>query len=289
MTASTGEELTVYVAQAVPPERGTPQTWGDFIAALDHGPELASLTAYIASLADVEAVCGQGALGCYGGDRLIAMDDIAFGVTPADVVRHEYGHHVAAHRLNAPWAAVEWGPKNWASTMEVCRRVEEGNAFPGNEGSNYALNPGEAWAETYRVLEERRAGTGGAAWEIVHASFIPDEAALEAARRDVLEPWPGTHSNVLRRRFTRKNKRVWTIPLSTPLDGALDVTVSLPKASLFDVTLVDGDRRTVLSTGLWSSSRTKRLNTTICGERTLYLRVKRRSGVGRVVVSATMP
>lgn len=288
-TASTGEQVTVYVSGSVSPEVGTPQSWADFIAGLDHDSELSLLTAYIAPLSEVQALCGDGALGCYGGDRLVAMDETAYGVMPADVVRHEYGHHVASHRANTPWPAIDWGPKLWASTMNICRRVEERTAFPGDEGSSYMLNPGEGWAETYRLLEEQRAGVTGAPWEIVDRSFYPTEAALTAARQDVLEPWQAPRSTSFRHRFTAKGKRVWALALTTLLDGSLEITVSLPKSTLYNVTLLDSDRTTVLATGLWASSRTKRVTTTICGERSLYLRVSRKAGFGRVSVSATQP
>jgi hypothetical protein len=151
------------------------------------------------------------------------------------------------------------------------------------------LNPGEGWAETYRLLEEQRAGVTGAPWEIVDGSFYPTDAALAAARQDVLQPWQVSRTATFRHRFTTKSKRVWTVALTTPLDGSLEITVSLPKSSLYNVTLLDSDRTTVLATGLWASLRTKRVTTTICGERSLFLRVSQKTGFGRVSVSATQP
>ena len=37
-------------------------------------------------------------------------------------------------------------------------------AFPGNEGANYSLNPGEAFAESYRVLVETNGTAVGYDW-----------------------------------------------------------------------------------------------------------------------------
>jgi hypothetical protein len=288
-TASTGETVTVYVSASLPPEAGTPQSWADFLADLEHGSELASLTAYIATFDEMQQVCGPGALGCYGGDELMTIGETAYGVTPAEVVRHEYGHHIAFHRLDSPWPAIDWGPKNWASTMNVCRRVDSGTAYPGDENEHYQLNPGEAWAETYRVLEEKRAGVTASGWDIVDGSFYPNDAALQAAQRDVLQPWSASHLTVNKKRFTPRTKRVWTIPLTTPLDGVLELTMTMPKSGLYGVTLLARDTKSVVATGLWSSPTTKRISTTICGERSLLVRVTQRGSFGRVVVSTSLP
>jgi hypothetical protein len=288
-TASTGETVNVLVSATLPADAGTPQTWADFIAGLEHGPELASLTAYIATFDEMGQVCGAQALGCYGSDQLIAIGEPAYGVTPQEVVRHEYGHHVAAHRMNPPWAAVDWGPKYWATTMNVCRRAADRTAYPGDEGANYELNPGEAWAETYRALQERRAGATSFAWDIIDGSFYPTDAGFQAAERDIDQPWGGPHTVVYKKSFARRGKRVWTIPLRTPLDGNLELTATFPRGALDGVELLDSDRKTVLGDGLWASSRTKHLMATVCGERMLFLRVTQKGAFGRVAVSATLP
>jgi hypothetical protein len=288
-TATTGETVNVYVSAALPVELGTPQTWADFLAGLVHGPELSALTAYIATFEEMQEVCGEHALGCYGANRMMSIGETAFGVTAAEVVRHEYGHHIAFNRLNPPWQAVAWGPKNWASTQNICRRAKEGSAYPGDEGDRYSLNPGEAWAETYRLLVERKAGATGSGWEIVDSSFYPDDAALQAAERDVLQPWATGTSAGLRKNLSNRGKRVWTIPLETPLDGLLEATVTLPKNGLHEVVLLDADRGTVLAKGLWASRTTKRVTTTVCGERSLTLRITQSGGFGRVSVVVLKP
>lgn len=288
-TASTGESVTVYVSAAMPAELGTPQTWADFLAGLVHGSELAALTAYIATFDETQEVCGSRALGCYGGNRMVSMGETRFGVTAAEVVRHEYGHHIAFHRTNVPWLAIDWGPKNWSSAVDVCKRADARTAYPGDEGDHYALNPGEAWAETYRLLDEAKTGASGSGWQIIDSSFYPSEAALQAAERDVLEPWTGPQPQVLRRSFTKRGTSTWLVPLATPLDGILDVQVALPRGGLHEVALVSGDRKTILQKGLWSSTTTKVLTTTVCGQRSLFLRVTRKGAFGRVTVTATTP
>jgi len=288
-TASTGESVTVYVSAALPAELGTPQTWADFLAGLIHGPELAALTAYIAAFDEMQEVCGSRALGCYGGNRMVSMGETTFGVTAAEVVRHEYGHHIAFHRTNAPWLAIDWGPKNWSSAVDVCKRADARTAYPGDEGDHYSLNPGEAWAETYRLLDERRVGAVGTGWQIIDSSFYPSETALQAAERDVAQPWTSGRRQVLRRAFTRRGPATWLVPLATPLDGILDVRVALPRGGLHEVTLLAADRRTVLQKGLWSSMTMKTMTRTLCGERSLFLRVTRKGALGRVTVTATTP
>ena len=288
-TAGTGESVTVYVSAALPAELGTPQTWADFLAGLVHGPELAALTAYIAAFDEMQEVCGSRALGCYGGNRMVSMGETMFGITAAEVVRHEYGHHIAFHRTNSPWLAIDWGPKNWSSVADVCERAQARTAYPGDEGDHYSLNPGEAWAETYRLLTEAKAGASGSGWQIIDSSFYPSEAALQAAERDVVEPWTSGRRQVLRRTFTKRGATAWLVPIATPLDGILDVQVALPRGGLHEIALLSADRRTVLQKGLWSSTTMKTLTRTVCGERSLFLRVTRKGAFGRVTVAATTP
>lgn len=288
-TAITGEVVTVYVSASLPAEVGTPSSWADFLAGLLHGPELGKLTTYIATLEEIQDLCGEYALGCYSGNRMAAIGETEYGITAAEVVRHEYGHHVAFNRLNSPWAAIDWGPKGWSSLANVCRRAADGTAYPGDEGDHYTLNPGEAWAETYRLLDERHAGASGSGWQLIDSSFHPDDAALQAAERDVLQPWVAPGRVGFKHRFTVKGKRVWSIPISTPLDGDLTVAISLPKGGLYDVVLVDTARKTIVATGLWSGATTKRISTQVCGARTLVLKVSRRGAYGRAAVTVDRP
>jgi hypothetical protein len=58
------------------------------------------------------------ALGCYGGQTLVVVGESMDGIAPSSIATHEYGHHVAANRSNAPWPAIDWGTKRWASQVE---------------------------------------------------------------------------------------------------------------------------------------------------------------------------
>lgn len=289
ITASTGETVTVYVSPSLGPDV-TPQSWAEFIAHLTHGPELSKLAAYFGTLDEVQKLCGPQALGCYGQNDLVAFGEpLIDGVAPQEVVRHEYGHHIAFNRVNPPWAAVDWGPKDWASAIGVCRRVTQGSAFPGDEGVHYDQNPGEAWAETYRLMDERRNGIDTRTWTIVSPTFFPSDAAFTAAEEDVVHPWTVGHTTTFRRQFTKKGKKLWLIPLQTPLDGSLSLSATLPRGSLADVALLSANARTVLRHATPTGARTKQLTTTVCGQRSLYVRVTSKGTPGRVSVTASIP
>lgn len=289
ITASTGEVVDVRVSDSLPVTT-TPETWAEFIVGLVHGPELARLTANVVTFDEMQDVCGRNALGCYSANQMVVPGDVTpDGTTPEEIVRHEYGHHVAFNRVNTPWVAVDWGPKHWASSTNVCARVARREAFPGDQGSNYPSNPGEAWAETYRLMDERKDGITTGTWPIIAPSFYPTDAGLLAAERDVVQPWSGSTTTVYTRQFPKSTKKVWWIPLATPLDGELRIAASLPKGGEYEVALVGANRTSVLQRAQWVSQRVKRLATMVCGTRASFVRVTRSGPAGRTRVSVTKP
>jgi hypothetical protein len=249
-------EVKVSMSPAYASDTGAAVRWADFFASLLHGAELADLDAYVAPLPEVEAICNAEAFGCYGGNHLVVMGETNFGVTPESVARHEYGHHIAAHRLNAPWLALDWGTKRWATYVGVCSRAAAGTAFPGDEGANYPLNPGEAFAESYRVLLETNGSAAGFGWPIVDPSFRPDAQALAALREDVLHPWESSATRIIRGTFAGRS-RLWSGQVTTPLDGEVRIQVNVPGGGADDVTLLSSDGRAVLARGSWTSSGAK--------------------------------
>jgi hypothetical protein len=287
IVTSTGETVNVLVSDAFAPDVVTPESWAEFLVKLVHGPELASLTTYIAPLAEIRLLCGNGALGCYRQNRSVALGEtLPDGTTPEEVVRHEYGHHVALYRSNAPWQAIDWGPKNWASAADICARVVRREAYPGDEDEHYAQNPGEAWAETYRLMDERKAGITTATWPIIAPTLYPTEATLVAAEKDVVQPWTAGTQRVFRRSVAKG--KTWWIPLSTPLDGSLAVTARLPRGGEHRVELMAANRTTMLKRGAAAGAGVRRLKATVCGQRSLFLRVTQRGKPGLVtIVSAT--
>jgi hypothetical protein len=288
IATSTGETVDVRVSDSLPFET-TPEGWAEFLAGLTHGPEIALLTTYVATLDEVQGICGEQALGCYSRDQMVTLGEAVADVSPEEVVRHEYGHHVAMHRLNSPWVAIDWGPKHWASAMDVCGRVARKEAHPGNEGVNYAVNPGEAWAETYRIMDEQKAGITTATWRIIAPSFFPNAAALQAAERDVLQPWNAGRTAGFTRVFGKWTKKVWLVPLPSALDGDLSVSATVPNGGTHEIALVGADRRSVIRRAQWVGQRLKRLTGSVCGQRSLFIRVTQSGALGRVRVSAATP
>jgi|1185.fasta_scaffold02465_3 hypothetical protein len=275
-TASAG--VTVLVSPAYAADPSTGERWVAFFDSLIHGSELSRLTAYVASPAEIDRICPD-ALGCYDDDRMWISDVANGGVSPQEIAAHEYGHHVAFNRVNPPWIAVEWGTKRWASAMNVCSRALAGTAYPGDEGGFYTLNPGEAFAETYRVLN----GYGVDDWRVADPSFRPTQAALAATRADVVDPWTGPVSQTIRVRFT--HGRTWSGVVSTPLDGSLAVATTTGGV---DLQLLSADRRTVLASGSWGPSGGKAVGYQVCGRRAFVLRVTT-SGPRRLTVRVTKP
>lgn len=290
ITTSTGETVDVRVSDALPLETSTPEVWAEFLTGLTHGPEISRLSTYIGTLDEIQDICGRQALGCYGRNEMVASGEPALqDASPEEIVRHEYGHHIAFHRVNTPWAAIDWGPKRWASAANVCARVARNEAFPGDEGSDYAQNPGEAWAETYRLMDERKAGITTASWQIVSQSFFPSEQALQAAELDVLQPWTKPRTTGFARVFGKRTPKVWWIPLSTPLDGDIRITATMPRGGTAEVALVNANRSTVLRRAQWVSQRVRRAESSICGQRSPLVRVTQAGALGRIRVSVVTP
>ncbi|MGA8488197.1 MAG: hypothetical protein WB684_14095 [Gaiella sp.] len=285
-TTSTGDAVRVEVSDSYAPEAVSGQAWAEFFAGLVHGSELASVTARIGSPPEVAAVCGDDALGCYSGGLLVMAGEQFGGVEPQEIARHEYGHHVAASRANPPWTASAYGPKRWSSAMGICARTKAGTAFP-DDYTHYSLSPGEAFAEAYRVLNDRKAGILGLTWSIVDDSFIPNDDTLRAVEQDVTTPWLRTTSSVVRGRFTARKHRSLTM-LGTSLDGLVTVALRVPRGRADTLALVDPQDR-VVATGLWAGATTRRLTYLVCGERRLTVRVVLAGPPGPYTLAITRP
>jgi hypothetical protein len=289
VVAATGESVTVYVSDAYGDTVNPEQQWADFFAGLIHGPELSLLRAYVLTPAEVQELCGSDAIGCYGSGQLVVPGETMDGVSAQEIARHEYGHHVAANRANPPWPAIDFGPKRWASLEDVCGRDRGGRVFPGDEASMYRLNPGEAWAETYRVLNDVRATGAAIDWRLVDASFLPSTAALDAAEQDVRSPWAAPSTAVVRGRFTRPRGAAWSLTQSTPYDGEFVVELSFARDARDDLTLTDATGTHVLARGAPSGRSSVKATYLVCGERGIRLRVTRRAAAGPFTLRITRP
>jgi hypothetical protein len=226
-------------------------------------------------------------LGCYRDGRIVAIGENVQSATALSVVTHEYGHHLAASRDNDPWPAVDWGTKRWASYENVCRKSKTGELVPGDENRFYQLNSGEAFAEDYRVLNERRAGIPESAWQVVDQSLYPDQAALDLLAQDVSSPWTGTTTATYRAALTpRSSGRGFR--LTTPLDGTFTATLTSSPKVRTALRIVDLTSGAVLAADA-SPLRVKTLGVTICGQRSLQVQVKRGSGSGPFTLALTQP
>jgi hypothetical protein len=288
-TASTGETFTINLSQQLfkTTDESVAQEWADFFGSLVHGAELPLLSAYILSSTEVENVCGREALACYGGNRLFTpAEDPSFNLSRESVAMHEYGHHVAYHRQNDPWRAIDYGPKRWASYEQVCAKTRKGRLHPGAENaSHYQLNPGEAWAETYRVLNERHAGLVEAPWRVVTESLYPDARALAAAEQDVTTPWVKRTTSTFAGSLSARSKvRAFTV--ATPLDGRLGVTARLAKGERATVDVLSPQAAKLAHKTAKGAFATP---ASICGSRAVRVRVTRVSGSGPFTLSIARP
>jgi hypothetical protein len=292
ITAADGESVTIFLSDSYPVDPAKQQAAADFLTQLYHGSELSSVTVYLAPLAEVESVCSPGAVGCYRRGEIVATGDpLPDGTSAVNVLAHEYGHHVADNRNNAPWDAVRWGPKRWATAAHVCTRTAAGTVYPGDEADHYKLNPGEGWAETYRLLNYQKQTWPDwipGAWKIVDQSFYPTAAEIDAARDDVLEPWqrrdPVPWNGRLRKVAPRRKPlRVPSVKhtITTPLDG--DVALIVPRAPL-------GMRLSAFTVrGKFLGETDRRiLPIRICGQRRIVLMVSSKRP-GRFRVSYSVP
>lgn len=252
-----------------------PQAIADFLGTLIHGTEIELLTVQLDTPSQIEYDCGFGAEACYypSESKIVLSGNSEVGPDGASrefILTHEYGHHVANHRLSpTPFpAAIDWGTPRWASLENVCRRSRAGTVFPGNEGDHYFQDPGEAFAEAFARY---RFPDSGAAWRYLPA-LRPGPAAFEAIREDTLEPWLGRSGFLLSGLAPPRQSGPIVRSFRTPLDGA----VSLRPASFrhrYRLNLLSPKGQVVRSTRQGLSLR-HQLNFTVCGQRRLSVQIR---------------
>ncbi len=273
-----------------------PQQIANFLGTLPHGDEMNLLMVQLVPTLELPTACGSAnALACYfpGQNRMVISGDestASDGATREYVTAHEYGHHLASHRSNAPFAnlSVDYGPKHWASYAGVCAGVKAGRYFPGDEGNHYYDNPGEAFAESYA---RSVFPTAPVPWEWPDFPDVltSNGAGTAAIQQDALNPWTGDHSDPRKGRFGHKRKvKRQTKSFATPLDGAFTLTLKGPDKADLALKLKGSDGRTLArSDGLGSH---EQLTYTVCGERSLTAVVKRHGhSKARFKVTAALP
>jgi hypothetical protein len=176
-----------------------------------------------------------------------------------------------------------------ATTNHDTREAPHRGAFRVGQpaAAHYELNPGEAFAETYRALVESKRGSGTFAWSLVDRSFYPDAGALAQVAGDVVHPWlqPKPSSRAGR---IRAGARSWTTSVATPLDGELEVTLKLAAVAGARLQILEGDGVRVAARGLWVSATEQRASLRICGSRTARVRISGSSGL-RFALNVSAP
>jgi hypothetical protein len=289
IVASDGETVNVLVSTTYPVDVAFQQQWANFLASLVHGQELAKVTLQLAPLNEVQIGCGSRlALACYSPTSQLILapgEDVDPDTTSESIVAHEYGHHVANNSNNWPWPAVDYGTKRWASYMEVCKATEHSQMYPGSEDNNYTLNPGEGFAESFRVLNETRLGLPVSLWNVVSDIFKPNATALADIQTDISTPWTNVTTSVIKGSFTKTGTSKTTV-LGTPLDGDATFTLRTPRSLKAKVSLLAKNKVVASAT---VSGAAKIARTTICGTRSYALRVTRLTGSGSYSVTVGKP
>ena len=281
---TTGETVRLFVSDSYPRNDTFAQTWANFLASLVHGPELARVRVYLAPLQEVQSLCGRFALACYSSraEQIVSVgEDVPTQGTAEGVLAHEYGHHIARNRSNPPWSALTHGPKRWASSIGVCARTRAGTLFPGGQGRRYQLSPAEGFAESYRVLNERRLGRPESPWAIVSRSLYPTDAVLRQLEQDVVAPWSGNVVVTRGGRFSR-GATTRSFVVSTPYDGRFQVRLRAADAGRYRVTILSRAGRT-LGAGTGSAQ------TTICGQRSVVVWVSHRGARATATLAISRP
>jgi hypothetical protein len=273
--APTGARVSVDV-QGYRRDDASVQDLVDFVDSLVHGPELDRLSISIRTPEELQRICGVGSDACYAPAlmRMIVPGEDRPQASLEQLVAHEYGHHVLANQRNDPWDASRWGAKRWATHENVCALTEHGEAFPGDERAHYRLNPAEAFAESFRVVNASRAGTWGASPFIVDPLFYPDATAARLLEQDVLHPL--NRPTLVRRSAVLRTGQVRRWSVTTPWDGTVRAS-----ASGAHVRLLDAAGHAL---GGW----TRNADTLVCGTRSLTVAV-RASQAGRSAVTIARP
>lgn len=192
------------------------------------------------------------------------------------MLAHEYGHHVAQHRdLPAPFpAAINWGPERWASTLDVCQGHRAGTFFPGDEGTHYYEDPGEAFAESFAF---NRFPEAAVEWAWAPA-LRPTPASLQALREDTLRPWVGRHSFTVSGRVPRDGAIVQEF--RTPFDGKVSIGPAGNGKLGYELIIRNHDGKALRSSRQGVSFR-HRLDYTVCGQSRLRVAVRALGRAGK--------
>jgi hypothetical protein len=216
----------------------------NFLAGRLHSFELGLLKVFVGRPGEIGQICGASeALACYAPNEqrmYVPGEPPPNSPVPVEyIITHEYGHHIANHRKNALGSAFVLGPEYWATSQFICAGALSDPAvfFPGDEDQHYLQNPGEGWADTYAHLPEN-------GFESQPFQFSPDfhrdQAAFDAVRRDVLDPWQGLVSQTVNGSLGGHSQKRFSRVVS--LDGPVVARLTGPRSANYDLQVRLGGR-----------------------------------------------
>jgi len=300
------------------------QAVANVLGGLVHGPEMNTLSAYLATPDELAGICGANALACYApaiGLMIISgVNGSSYGVPRDYTIAHEYGHHLANNRINAPGRALDMGAKRWPTYERVCQGARKGQLHPGDEDLNYWDNPGEGFAEATAHLN-----FPGVKVPWGYNSLLrPNQVSLAKLAADIVYPWTAPVSVSWNGSLWPQRDNPAQHRFSTPLDGEVQVTLNGPEGSNYDLYVLGRKlrpskherkakkrsqsrlrrgqkgqrresrrqrsrvRRKVISPAA-SHGSSEQVTLQLCGQEAIQVEVQHRSGSGPFTVSVIRP
>ena len=160
-TATDGETVKLYFSDAYPVDPARALQWADFMTSLVHGPELQTVAIHLAPLNEVQRHCGGMRLpATTRAQRRSTRPRTIPRSTPARRASSSTSTGTTSREPREP-ALRRRGLRHQAVGLLRERLLAHagGRSLLGAEDSrHYMLNPGEAYAEAYRVLNEQKLG-----------------------------------------------------------------------------------------------------------------------------------
>jgi hypothetical protein len=280
-----GNTVRVILSEVYEPDPAVAQSAASFLGTLVHGGEIVGATVFLGSAQDIGLACGDNAEACFNpatNTMVVPATPPASAIPQEEILAHEYGHVLANGRSNHPFPAVLFGTKRWASYEEVCPRFIRELADPDGQVP-YADIPGEAFADSYRILNGGNPGLFR-----FNRVYFPNSTSLRLIRQDALDPWHMRPPYVRAGSLTPGRPGPERVGIATPLDGLLRIKlVSAPGAD-YDLELRSTVVRFPVAVGR-RRGRVEQVAALVCGNRTYQLAVRRKTGFGPYRLTISKP